>query len=170
MTGRDIIKFIIHNKLVDKECVKPGEDVNILEFIDYLQSDDIVHYYLSEVGESTVIHYSFEDASPSIVSQCYVDDIYMNSVKTVDSFQSDDLLDIYNEYDETFRQWMKTLGVDNSITSLILNYAESDANLSNNCRSLNKLVSYLEGKGVDREVIQSAEIAWRQYMRECRDI
>lgn len=165
MTGRDIIKFILENNLLDKSCTSTANDRMILKFIDYLSNDEQTIYICYEDGRCRRI---LNDMSNLImIDQVNVQDLSYPNLKIVDSLIADESVPTFSM---TFRQWLKTLDSGSSITHYIVDYADEDSNFGNNCKTFNKMISYLEGKEVDKNVLLSAEVAWTQYLRECRYI
>ena len=169
MTGRDIIKFILRNNLLDKQFASSISTAPILRSIDYLPNDEEMKYSLYEDGRYRVSITDCLDNYILIDSKLSLSK--MNDLKIIDTFvPSDDTLNRYNQYTDTFRQWLYGLTDQGSITHLIVDYANFDSNFGRNCSSYNKMMSYLESKDVDDDIILSAGVAWNQYMRECRKV
>lgn len=168
MTGRDIVKFIVVNNLLDKNCISESADDVVIRFLDYLSNDDAVRYVLNSEGR---IRVSLSDPSNTyLLKNSYVDDYNINGLKQLDSSVPDDAFPEYNTYSNTFVSWMKSLVDEDSITHRIVEYASIDTNFVKYCTTYNRMMSYLEGKEVDSTIIKSAEISWTQYMRECREV
>ncbi len=166
MTGRDIIKFIVANNLLDKQCVS---DNFLVKFVDNMQDDEEIGYVLLDSGRERV--YVRDSSDTYVLRQRYISDVTMSGIKQVDTcIPEDDILSPYNTYSETFRSWLSNSESSGPVISIIKDYADSDSNFSRNCGTYNKMISYLEGKEVSKEVIESADVAWLQYMRECREV
>lgn len=169
MTGRDVVKFIVDNNLFDKSCISETSDRSVIRFLDYLSNDDTVRYALMDDGRERI---SLKDSSDTyLIKSNSVYDYNMSSLKQLDSYVSEEsVISQYNSYSTTFKQWLNSLDDETSTMYRIVEYANADSNFSRNCGTFNKLMSYLESKEADISVIRSAEIAWTQYMRECRII
>lgn len=171
MIGRDIVKFILYNKLLDKEWTAESE----LTFYDYLSNDIGIRYRLTPDNESIIqseqyVEYHDEmDLEIKVLETVDVESVESSELTPLDSLViASETASEYNEYSMTFRQWMKTLDTASSITHLICEYADSDSSFGRNCKTLNQLISYLEGGGVSNDIVDSATVSWFQYMRECR--
>lgn len=161
MKGRDIVKFIVSNDLLDKSCSSE------IRFEDYLANDDEIDYVLLDDCRTRI---SLKDSSDTyLIRSGNIVSVHMNGLKQLDSFiEEDPVIDKYNRYSDTFKSWLGSINDSRSIMKRIADYANNDSNFSRNCSTYNKMMSYLEGKGASVEVLQSADIAWGQYMRQCR--
>lgn len=165
MTGRDVVKFIVKNNLLDKSL---SPDL-ILKFEDYLPNDEGLQFSCYSDGRYRV---GLSDGSDVyLIDSGKLSDISMNGLKALDAcIPENPILDPYNTYSCTFKQWLNNLYDEQSIMYLILQYGNEDSNFWRYCTTYNKAVSYLESKDVSPNLFRSLEIAWTQYMRECRTI
>lgn len=166
MTGRDIVKAIVKYNLLDKSISSPSSS-NILEFCDYLPSDDAIIYQILDNGTARII--LTENFDKYILQVDNFKYSTIDELKSLDSYNRyNEVISDYNQYICTFTQWLKTCVDPSMLLRPIVDYFASDSNLSKNCSTFNKLMSYLEAKSVDEACMLSAEAAWTQYMRECR--
>lgn len=167
MTGRDIVKFILANNLLDKSCISTSGDRVVIRFLDYLVNDDEIIYALTEEGKERI---ALRDVSDNyLIKSNNVHDYKMAGLKQLDNnVVEDKTISKYNVYLDTFKSWLNTVE-PGSIIYDVVKYSEIDSNFSRNCTTYNKMMSYLEGKEVSYDIIRSADLAWTQYMRECRE-
>lgn len=165
MTGRDIVKFILYNNLLDKEYDPSSK----LILIDHLVDDSSIVYEFNDQDEFDIKRVSM---SPRSVIQetldfgC-VDNLEMPELKSLDSLgDRNAVVQIYNTYNTTFYQWLKTITYTSLFGSL-LDYIAEDSNFYKNSKTFNQLISYLENKSVSVKLISEAKLAWMQYRREC---
>jgi len=165
LTGREIVKFILSNNLLDKLCFSDTKDSRILRFVDTLPNDEQAIFICYEDGRCRRIVNDMSDML--LVDQINTEDILYPNLKTLDSFISEEDVPSFTM---TFRQWLRTKEDSDSIIHYIVDYANLDSNFGNNCKTYNKVMSYLEGKDVEVNVLRSAGVAWTQYLRECREL
>ena len=161
MTGRDIVKFIVHNNLLDKSV----SDLKLL-FLDYTVDIERVKYDLKPNGRFITSYISGDETYK--VSSAFLNDVRLDTLRCLDSCRSQSAY--VDTYSTPFYTWMKSLSDDTSITHVLVVYAAQDPEFCNNCNSFNQLMSYLESQSASSEVLESAELVWTQYMHECRII
>lgn len=172
MFGRDLVKFIFYNNLLDKELDLGSS--NSFEFADYLSDDSIVYYSLYPDGSGVVSHKIYDKG---IIRVEYLDRFNINNIPVYSDGCFDDFVNVesyvvqtYGLYSKTFCDWLKTLDSRDSLIGLMAQYFDEHVELNENSSTFDELITYLETNSADTKLITSAKLAWTQYMRECRII
>lgn len=166
MTGRDIVKTILYNNLLDKDCTADSDSIRFCEF---LPDDTTLEYCMTE-SEYLIQHVQFIDGGEirETLDSGSIDNVSLVNISRLDSIgQMNPVLEPYSQYSMTFYMWIKSIG-HASIFDPLLEYIASDPNFSRNCRTFNQMMSYLEANEVDVNLLSIAKLAWVQYVRECR--
>ena len=123
MTGRDIVKFIVHNNLLDKSV----SDLKLL-FLDYTVDIESVKYDLKPNGRFITSYISGEETYK--VSSEFLHDVRLDTLRCLDSCRSQSAY--VDTYSTPFYTWMKSLSDDTSITHVLVVYAAQDPEFRNN--------------------------------------
>lgn len=162
MNGRDVIKFILRNSLLDKSIMLSEGSIVA---IDHLPTDEEFRYVLQQDGKYKVALQSGSDLY--LLENQLVSDISLDHLETLDKIVSTEPSNNIS-YKMSFSDWINSISDEGSALHAVVEYNSYDPQFSANCTSFNQLITYLENQNVSEDVLQSAETAWIQYLRECR--
>lgn len=162
MLGRDIVKFVLSHDLMDKDVTWDN-----ITFVDRFPDDSEIYYipYNDIEGTYEVVRITYVDGS-EVREPLDAGTILRLSYASM--YGVDNLVDDTTSYSKTFLEWLDSEDTTSYVLMLIKQYLYTDPEFTQECTTLNQMLTYLEVHQVDLDTIQSAITAWFQYVRECR--